>query len=850
MTTYTFLGLAPAIRTGRGSSLGPIFPDWGDPAQWSTGVVPNAPDADVVFPAVFAGSTTYVTVRQSYAVRSLSVTSDEIDIGYLLPTGSLAVSGALSLTANAELRVTFKQTDSAGTLSIDPTSTLSGTGTFNVAGLFTNAGTISMGGASITAGSFTNSGTLFGAGITVTVTGGPGAFTNLSGGVLTGGTYNPFAYPINLNVGGTITTDAATIILQGATLTSYDDAAGAYEPLEATLRTIAPGGSLVLDALETFTTANVLSVAGTLTLTGMGLITNPTQGPTLTAAELDVAGGGNVSGFGTINGPIVDNGTVTSGVAFYSYPGGKDARPATLTLASPVTGSGTLVVGAGDPAGHFGPVSSTLELAGATANPVLFADGTGILRLDNPASFKGVVTPAATEATTVGTYTNNQVILTGILLASVTGYSYAGTATGGTLTIQENGGQQTLAFAGHFTTGSFAFGVAPGSSDLDIRVTPFPAAPTLVLPSGSTAKAIVNSTTPVLAGVTQPGTTVSFSASGVAAGVATATAPAGGVLGGYAAFTSPLGLGYQDVSAFAANAAGAAAATNSLDLFLLPTAVAGVTTADYTSLDISKVLGQGYGFQFIGGTQEVRLLNGTVSTGTDTNAAFVQRLYEGLLGRAGDTPGLVNASASLAAGVSPVTIAASFLSSPEYMATRGTQSDSQFVTALYQGMLGRTPGGGELAGWANQLASGATRGFVAASFAISGEARSHLAGTTADIWVPDANGELVTQLYATGLGRDPVGFDVSAWSQQLLAGLSPQQLAQDIASSPEFGADHNGQSLADFVTSLYQCGLGRTPGAPEQAGWVGQLQGGATPANVLLGISTSAEAYAHLSPAV
>ena len=98
MTTYTFKASASSQSVS-----------WGDPSVWTGGVVPNGPDADVIFPTITRGGgtfstyTSFVTIAtgQSYAARSVSVTNN-----YLILDGTLTVGGALVLNAGSELDMT------------------------------------------------------------------------------------------------------------------------------------------------------------------------------------------------------------------------------------------------------------------------------------------------------------------------------------------------------------------------------------------------------------------------------------------------------------------------------------------------------------------------------------------------------------------------------------------------------------------------------------------------------------------------------------------------------------------------------------------------------------------------
>ncbi len=273
----------------------------------------------------------------------------------------------------------------------------------------------------------------------------------------------------------------------------------------------------------------------------------------------------------------------------------------------------------------------------------------------------------------------------------------------------------------------------------------------------------------------------------------------------------------------------------------------GISTTDFSSADLGAVLAEGAKFAFINGTEAVLLTDSTLSVGVDTNEATIQRLYEGLLGRGGDTGGLSGFDAQLTSGVSKATVASEFLNSPEYVAAHGTPPNDQFVASLYQGVLGRVPDPGGAALWSGLLGGGVSRGDVAVAIADSPEAKSHLAATTAQVYVPNAAGTLVHELFETGLGRE---VDLASLPnfKAAYATQTPAQLAADIAGSPEFINDHIGQNNAAYVSSLYQDGLGRAPDAAGSALWTGQLDSGsATRSDVLLNFAVSSEGAAHLT---
>ncbi len=295
------------------------------------------------------------------------------------------------------------------------------------------------------------------------------------------------------------------------------------------------------------------------------------------------------------------------------------------------------------------------------------------------------------------------------------------------------------------------------------------------------------------------------------------------------------------------NRAAAIADPKPVVLDVLPAAVNGIITTDLSSADLGAGLAYGNRFTFINPTKAVLLTDSTLSVGPDTNEATIQRLYEGLLGRGGDTGGLSASDAQLAAGISKTTVAIEILNSNEYLAGHGMQSDAQLVTSLYQGLLGRVPDPGGAALWSGLLGGGVSRGDVAIAIADSPEAKSHLAATTAQVYVPNAAGTLVHELFETGLGREVDLASLPSF-KTAYATQTPAQFAAAIAGSPEFINDHIGQNNAAYVSNLYQDGLGRAPDAGGSALWTGQLDSGiATRSDVLLSIAASSEGAAHLT---
>ena len=528
MATYTFIGKA---LTGSDN--------WDDPSVWSGGMVPNAPDADVVFPTITNAATnqTYesdVTIKpgESYSAASVDVANN-----YLILDGSLSVAGAVDLNNGSLLVDTSGGTLSFGSLQTEG-SEIQGSGTLASPGPVTNDGVIYGNGLVLRVGSFQNTGSLVAEGgpLTLEVTGGTGAFANLSDGTLTGGVYEAFD-TLDLDGGGPIVTDAATLELNSpqAGINTLDPVTGDPVPLQQTLQTIAPSGILALAG--TYATAGALTVDGNVVLEGNANVSSDTG--TLSAASLTIGAGGGITGLGTIVGPVDNEGTIVSGL-YGQYVGLSEDLEGTLLIQGAVTGSGSMMVGPGQPDqnsfnGDF--VHANLELDGPTSENVGFTDPFGNLILDDPDSFTGTITPVAAttysseerETLTSRTYADS-VQISDLSLASVTGTSYSGDADGGTLTIQEGAASQTLRFAGRFTADSFSLSAGPqplstSPPSLVITVAPTPPTVTAALADDTGASASDGVTSDdTLVGTADPNSTVVLTNGFVALGTTTTDA--------------------------------------------------------------------------------------------------------------------------------------------------------------------------------------------------------------------------------------------------------------------------------------------------------------------------------------
>lgn len=454
MTTYTF---NPTTTTQ--------FLDWDSPNIWSPEVVPNSPDADVVFPVIYEniGVTTspytyFVTLNTgaTYSIRSLLMNAN-----YLLLDGTLNGSQSVTLNPTSEIDM-GGGTLSAGSLTNDGLD-IQGAGQVQVSDSLANQTEIIGSGLTISAGSFTNNGLLIAAEGDLTIVVPSGGFANFANGVLTGGTYTvggtglPPSH-LSFNVGGTLTVDAASINLNfgGGEIEFFDPATQQYTPIQATLQTIAAGGTLTLGTGQIWS-SGPLTVSGTVVLSGgaSGFTSGTTLGPT----GLIVADGGTVRGTGTISSAILNDGVIGAFAAEVSTNVAGDD----LVISGNISGSGELAIQAGVSTtfSHGSTfqtaVGGTIELNGTTSQNVDFTGGAGTLQLDQPTNFTGSLF-ADQQILTTATF---DVLLEGVSFDSVTGYSYSGDASHGTLTIDTSQRNYTLNFLGNYDTTDFSLSAGP-----------------------------------------------------------------------------------------------------------------------------------------------------------------------------------------------------------------------------------------------------------------------------------------------------------------------------------------------------------------------------------------------------
>ncbi len=159
-----------------------------------------------------------------------------------------------------------------------------------------------------------------------------------------------------------------------------------------------------------------------------------------------------------------------------------------------------------------------------------------------------------------------------------------------------------------------------------------------------------------------------------------------------------------------------------------------------------------------------------------SKAAPVARLYFAYFLRIPDYGGLQYWTGQARAGASLESISAQFAASPEFASRYGALSNAQFVTLVYNNVLGRAPDAGGLAYWTSQLDTGARdRGSVMLGFSESPEYGAAMASEV-----------YVTLIFNSMLRRAPATAGHSYWTAYLDAGNPGRALIDSLLASTEY----------------------------------------------------------------
>lgn len=218
----------------------------------------------------------------------------------------------------------------------------------------------------------------------------------------------------------------------------------------------------------------------------------------------------------------------------------------------------------------------------------------------------------------------------------------------------------------------------------------------------------------------------------------------------------------------------------------------------------------------------------------------VMRLYESLLERSPDAGSLDYWVRTLAGDTTLADVAEAILTSGE-LAGNVPQSNAAYVEWLYDQVLGRAPDAGGLAWWTATLASdGISRADLALALVDSDEklgmdASHELAFGATDVGV-------IIRMYDAMYDRRPDLEGLNYWIDRSEAGTSLADIADSFADAAE-----STDRLDDptFIAQLYRTALEREATTTELADWTGLLaRGHVDRGDVLLALTESAEMVA------
>jgi collagen type I/II/III/V/XI/XXIV/XXVII alpha len=362
---------------------------------------------------------------------------------------------------------TFTITPTGG-LTLTADSTIAGTGFSG--GILVGAGTISgpfellnlgaieptRGPIDINTGTFDNEGVVDAASYDVTIESGV-AIPNLSAGILTGGTWEVSGADISFPTGPITTLNAFVDMLGTGTIEDF--VVGSIQPIQNSVSVIGTAGVLQLESANWSAPGSLrndgtvilsdatVSTAGGLTISPTGQLlaydTDTINGPLVNNGTVDAIGGlrlaGSLSGNGLLEGSFTLPASQTYDQSFVSPNG----FTSSIGIYSPTEGGTATFAGSLSGNWQFGISGGTnaaaptaLELAPSISYNVSFDDNHDELILDSPSGFGG----------TLSNVTNNStIVLDGIIgngaSLNLNSPLPPNVESGGVLSITENGSQ-------------------------------------------------------------------------------------------------------------------------------------------------------------------------------------------------------------------------------------------------------------------------------------------------------------------------------------------------------------------------------------------------------------------------
>lgn len=237
----------------------------------------------------------------------------------------------------------------------------------------------------------------------------------------------------------------------------------------------------------------------------------------------------------------------------------------------------------------------------------------------------------------------------------------------------------------------------------------------------------------------------------------------------------------------------------------------------------------------------------TQVTNPENAEKYVNKLFEVLLERKADTSGLNTYASALVSGQSTASdVALTIMSSSEF--SRKNYSDSDYVSKLYQALLGRNGSLAEISSWEEKIKVGVSRRYVLIQIVNSNEFTNVcngyqlIKGSVSVTESRDRNYAVtayVAKCYQNILGRTADVSGLNTWTEKILSGYGGAEIVKDLVMSKEFVDKRKTES--EFVEILYHTMLGRNADASGKQYWVKFLEEGVSYAYIINGFSGSKE---------
>ncbi|UWR21232.1 DUF4214 domain-containing protein [Sulfitobacter sp. S190] len=255
-----------------------------------------------------------------------------------------------------------------------------------------------------------------------------------------------------------------------------------------------------------------------------------------------------------------------------------------------------------------------------------------------------------------------------------------------------------------------------------------------------------------------------------------------------------------------------------------------------------------------GGVGEDLLVGDRIVEASDGFEAQLFRIYQATLNRLPDTGGFDVWTDLLETGArDALQVISGFTGSPEFLQTYGNLEDRAFVELLYQNVLGRDADATGLEGWLDMLADGAARSAVVRGFSESPEFREQtreLANLYAEARDQGSFVDDVYRLYQATLDRNPDDAGLDDWTRQLANNAAIEDIASGFVQSTEFQNNYGALNNEAFVELLYRNVLDREPDDTGFNAWLDLLEAGNSRESVVLGFSQSPEFTRTTTPSL